>query len=633
MEQIVLYIGRDKSNDIVIDNQSISRQHASVTFINGEYRIQDNKSLNGVFINGHKVDTAIITSSDRITLGTSELLDWTKITKAIDSKRNSSESNQAGDGQIIAVYTISIGRSESNDIVLSNPGVSRQHASIISKVYPNKQSFEIRDNDSQNGTFVNGERITNKLIMPSDKITLGAKTELSWDLIAATITQKMGTINQIPKPQETDIRPNIAPIYIPETAVYEEYREQPQKRQGSAGWLVAGIVGGLILIIGVVLLIGVGRGSSPSQGSLLAEQGQHINISSKYYLKPGEPQDIAKRRAKIEAQREILERAKDSFPNSNSFATNYAIFSPEVTNQSYIEDEQAFITDISTQMSAPDFQTKTDYINTHQDIYDRLEALQVEYDANYSLVGEAESNMIQSYQTYQESIDTQSPPSFEYNQGVSSPSVEQYYNDCVSTYLEQVEMTEKTISDLSEHAATLNQIPNSALFDYQDPRDIYVSAVNGNWSTKKELLDMFEDNSNDDSSKDTMSDILDGLLEKDDILYQLYHDLLGCFVQEGERIVLSKNDLSVSYLNNDLASVSFTNEACSRLSLSIEFQDSTPQEIRSYLNKNYNGLQDKYEGSLSNLNQSMINYLKEPKYIVRDKGKWRLSIWDETLKE
>jgi hypothetical protein len=150
-------------------------------------------------------------------------------------------------------------------------------------------------------------------------------------------------------------------------------------------------------------------------------------------LKPGEPQDIAQRRAKIEAQRELLEKVKESYPNSNSFATNYAVFNPSITNQTYLDDEQAFITDISAEMSMPDFEAKMDYINTHQDMYDRLEALQNEYDANYSLVGEAESNMIQSYQTYQESGSVETPSSFDYAQeGIAS--VQQYYNDCVATY-------------------------------------------------------------------------------------------------------------------------------------------------------------------------------------------------------
>jgi hypothetical protein len=184
---------------------------------------------------------------------------------------------------------------------------------------------------------------------------------------------------------------------------------------------------------------------------------------------------------------------------------------------------------------------------------------------------------------------------------------------------------------LSEQAGTLNQMSSSATVDLQDPRDIYVDAVNGNWTTKEELLAMFEDNPDGDSSKDTMTDFLDGQFEKDAIMYQLYHELLGCFLQENERIVISENDLTVTFLSNDLASVTFTEAACNRLSKSIVFQDDTPQVMRDNLNRNYNGLQEKYEGSMNNINQSMINYLKEAKYIVRESGKWKLSIWMKHL--
>jgi pSer/pThr/pTyr-binding forkhead associated (FHA) protein len=45
-------IGRDPSNDLVIDNMGVSRNHVSVEMQGGEFYIQDQSSANGVFVNG-----------------------------------------------------------------------------------------------------------------------------------------------------------------------------------------------------------------------------------------------------------------------------------------------------------------------------------------------------------------------------------------------------------------------------------------------------------------------------------------------------------------------------------------------------------------------------------------------------
>ena len=50
---------------------------------------------------------------------------------------------------------VSIGRSSDNDIPLPDPFCSGHHAFF----YPADQGFAIRNNNSKNGTFVNGKRI------------------------------------------------------------------------------------------------------------------------------------------------------------------------------------------------------------------------------------------------------------------------------------------------------------------------------------------------------------------------------------------------------------------------------------------------------------------------------------------
>lgn len=62
---------------------------------------------------------------------------------------------------------LSVGRRPDNDLVLANPRVSGQHAVVI-RCSPD--FVLVKDLDSKNGTFVNGSRISRKLIATADTI-------------------------------------------------------------------------------------------------------------------------------------------------------------------------------------------------------------------------------------------------------------------------------------------------------------------------------------------------------------------------------------------------------------------------------------------------------------------------------
>ncbi len=63
-------IGREpEHNDIVIDDRTISRQHARIRYEKGAFVIYDLASANGVFVNGERVQRRVLMHSDRIKLG------------------------------------------------------------------------------------------------------------------------------------------------------------------------------------------------------------------------------------------------------------------------------------------------------------------------------------------------------------------------------------------------------------------------------------------------------------------------------------------------------------------------------------------------------------------------------------
>ena len=65
--------------------------------------------------------------------------------------------------------TKTVGRSKSNDVVVDDYLVSRVHAFLISTA----GGLEIRDNNSSNGTFVNGSSVTQAALREGDVVTIG----------------------------------------------------------------------------------------------------------------------------------------------------------------------------------------------------------------------------------------------------------------------------------------------------------------------------------------------------------------------------------------------------------------------------------------------------------------------------
>lgn len=64
---------------------------------------------------------------------------------------------------------LSIGRTNDNDIVLENRGVSRKHAMIEF----NDKAAIVIDNESLNGTFVNSRKVSEEVLRDADVITIG----------------------------------------------------------------------------------------------------------------------------------------------------------------------------------------------------------------------------------------------------------------------------------------------------------------------------------------------------------------------------------------------------------------------------------------------------------------------------
>ena len=62
-------IGRDDTNDIVLNNPTISREHSEINFSDGIISITDLRRENGTFINNVKMDDAVLDIADETLVG------------------------------------------------------------------------------------------------------------------------------------------------------------------------------------------------------------------------------------------------------------------------------------------------------------------------------------------------------------------------------------------------------------------------------------------------------------------------------------------------------------------------------------------------------------------------------------
>ena len=61
-------LGRDMSNEIILDDITVTRSHALITKSNG-YRLKDLGSLNGSYVNAVAVKESVINAGDEVQIG------------------------------------------------------------------------------------------------------------------------------------------------------------------------------------------------------------------------------------------------------------------------------------------------------------------------------------------------------------------------------------------------------------------------------------------------------------------------------------------------------------------------------------------------------------------------------------
>ncbi len=192
-------IGREQDNDLVLASDSCSRYHAEILRGRGVYKIVDLNSTNGIVVDSRRVQEHLIASGDTVEIGeyslglsipqeeTPKTVMMPTIGSAPKPPDRAPEKpprvlyfnrliGKGGERSLKIAEGVEyvVGRSSGADMVVDDAECSGRHALITRR----GDRCTVRDLDSANGTFVNGEQVTEAEIGPGDRLKIG-RTEFA----------------------------------------------------------------------------------------------------------------------------------------------------------------------------------------------------------------------------------------------------------------------------------------------------------------------------------------------------------------------------------------------------------------------------------------------------------------------
>jgi pSer/pThr/pTyr-binding forkhead associated (FHA) protein len=172
-------VGYDRSNDVAIAFEGVSRRHARISFDGKEYWIEDVGSANGTYLNAVRLNQRErLKHLDVVTLG--RRADLIFMRRSVEAQRKTKlgilaarleilDGLDAGTRREIPRGSVTIGRSPGNNIVADSQLVSKVHA----RIERSGVEMLVTDLQSANGTFVNGERIDSRILKDGDEVSVG----------------------------------------------------------------------------------------------------------------------------------------------------------------------------------------------------------------------------------------------------------------------------------------------------------------------------------------------------------------------------------------------------------------------------------------------------------------------------
>ncbi len=203
----VISLGRERDNDILLDADLASRYHAELRWERGRGYLKDHGSMNGTSVNGQNVWGVVpLHDGDVLEIGgrrfryqdmneqakksarlaqasraadehTADTAPLPGVNPALPTEGNASGwlivtgGPGAGSRYELTQAACTIGRGTACDLIIQDSSISRRHAQVIRQ---EDGFFYAQDLGSQNGTALNGKRLTAPLrLADGDTLTLG----------------------------------------------------------------------------------------------------------------------------------------------------------------------------------------------------------------------------------------------------------------------------------------------------------------------------------------------------------------------------------------------------------------------------------------------------------------------------
>jgi pSer/pThr/pTyr-binding forkhead associated (FHA) protein len=190
-------IGRSRDSDIFLEDIAVHRKQARIVFhANQGYSLYDDHGSGDSIVNGQAITECQLKSGDQLLFGATQIIFYAHegtrpfqlpssrgrelhIGKTPDPQTTSTTARLYTTNQPGAVRSIellpgmTIGRSRECDIFLEDLTVSRHHATINELV---QGTYELVDNHSATGTFINGQEVTHAPLNEGDTIQIGNST-------------------------------------------------------------------------------------------------------------------------------------------------------------------------------------------------------------------------------------------------------------------------------------------------------------------------------------------------------------------------------------------------------------------------------------------------------------------------
>ena len=181
-----LTIGRDKTNNLVINDEGVSVFHAELQQEDGKLFLRDTGSVNGTFLNGEPVSKRVevkIGDIIRLHLVELQIIDPTKAPPEPPAQAIKRDIPKPAplwqvkamtgviSGRMFPIEgTNVIGRDPHCDIVVGGAHVSRRHAEFSVR----SNQLWVKDLGSSNGTFVNGKKFDETALQNGDEVKFDA---------------------------------------------------------------------------------------------------------------------------------------------------------------------------------------------------------------------------------------------------------------------------------------------------------------------------------------------------------------------------------------------------------------------------------------------------------------------------